>query len=284
VYIGRPSKWGNPFEIGKDGDREAVIQKYRKWVVTQPDLMAALPELRGKVLGCWCAPKACHGDVLASLANHQHDVTDEIVGSVENEVGMGCGAWDMVSPKEIIASAWKFLPNAGVIAREQLTAVTEQRDEAREALAELRASVLDLSHPNIKMILSERDEARELIDDIWITATSDHRFIMPPSKKHIPQHIEGIIKAYDRAHDDWTPKEIKNLMRERDEAREERDKTIAMLWRLNVAATNCYNGAFDYSDLSPREENVLPIINEVEEFLANVKLTHQHNQQLCTTH
>jgi hypothetical protein len=62
--------------------------------------------------------------------------------------------------------------------------------------------------------------------------------------------------------------------RERDEAREERDKTIAMLWRLNVAATDCYNGAFDYSDLCPREKNVLPIINEVEEFLENVKLTH----------
>ena len=69
VYIGRPSKWGNPFEIGKDGDRETVIRKYREWVVTQPHLMAALPELRGKVLGCWCAPQACHGDVLVSLAN-----------------------------------------------------------------------------------------------------------------------------------------------------------------------------------------------------------------------
>jgi hypothetical protein len=111
VYIGRPSKWGNPFEIGKDGDREEVIQKYREWVVTQPNLMAALPELRGKVLGCWCSPKACHGGVLAYIANHQHGVTDEIVDAVENEVGMGCGAWDMVPPKEIIAAAWKFLPN-----------------------------------------------------------------------------------------------------------------------------------------------------------------------------
>lgn len=69
VYIGRPSKWGNPFEIGKDGDRGTVIRKYREWVVTQPHLMAALHELQGKVLGCWCSPKACHGDVLALLAN-----------------------------------------------------------------------------------------------------------------------------------------------------------------------------------------------------------------------
>ena len=69
VYIGRPSKWGNPFAIGADGTREQVIEKYRRWLIAQPALMAALPELRGKTLGCWCAPQACHGDVLADLAD-----------------------------------------------------------------------------------------------------------------------------------------------------------------------------------------------------------------------
>jgi hypothetical protein len=71
VYIGRPSKWGNPFEIGKDGDRKTVIRKYREWLIKQPELLAALPELKGKILGCWCSPKACHGDVLAALANNK---------------------------------------------------------------------------------------------------------------------------------------------------------------------------------------------------------------------
>ena len=69
VYVGRPSKWGNPFVIGKDGTREQVIQKYRQWLLGQPDLLAALPELKGKTLACWCAPCACHADVLAELAN-----------------------------------------------------------------------------------------------------------------------------------------------------------------------------------------------------------------------
>lgn len=69
VYIGRPSKWGNPFVIGKDGDRDEVIRKYREWIKTQPELLAALPELKGKALGCWCSPRACHGDVLAELAD-----------------------------------------------------------------------------------------------------------------------------------------------------------------------------------------------------------------------
>lgn len=69
VYIGRGSKWGNPFIIGKDGNRDEVIAKYREWIKTRPELLAALPELVGKRLGCFCKPKPCHGDILAELAN-----------------------------------------------------------------------------------------------------------------------------------------------------------------------------------------------------------------------
>ena len=77
IYIGRDaleigvvgSKWGNPFVMRDDTDaeRERVIAAYRAWIVDQPDLMASLEELRGKRLGCWCAPKPCHGDVLVEL-------------------------------------------------------------------------------------------------------------------------------------------------------------------------------------------------------------------------
>jgi hypothetical protein len=69
VYIGRPSKWGNPFVVRKHGTREQVIERYERWLLGNDALMAALPELRGKVLGCWCAPRACHGEVLVRLAN-----------------------------------------------------------------------------------------------------------------------------------------------------------------------------------------------------------------------
>lgn len=67
VYIGRPSKWGNPFVIGKDGNRQEVIKKYKQYVLNSPELMKSLPELKDKVLGCWCKPQACHGDVLIKL-------------------------------------------------------------------------------------------------------------------------------------------------------------------------------------------------------------------------
>ncbi|UJR35680.1 hypothetical protein I4U23_028430 [Adineta vaga] len=70
VYIGRPSDWGNPFVIGKDGDRSDVIRKYRNWIMRQPDLLARIkPELHGQRIACWCKPEACHGDVLAELAD-----------------------------------------------------------------------------------------------------------------------------------------------------------------------------------------------------------------------
>lgn len=68
IYIGRPSIWGNPFVIGRDGDRGEVVAKYAEWIKTQPALLAELPKLKGKILGCFCAPLACHGDILADLA------------------------------------------------------------------------------------------------------------------------------------------------------------------------------------------------------------------------
>jgi hypothetical protein len=70
VYIGRPTLWGNPFVIGKDGTRADVVRKYRAWIESRPDMIAkAKAELCGKVLACWCSPHACHGDVLAEIAN-----------------------------------------------------------------------------------------------------------------------------------------------------------------------------------------------------------------------
>lgn len=69
VYIGRPSKWGNPFIIGIHGTRDEVIQKYIEWLYNQPQLLQSIPELKNKVLGCWCHPESCHGDILVRLAN-----------------------------------------------------------------------------------------------------------------------------------------------------------------------------------------------------------------------
>lgn len=103
VYIGRPSKWGNPFVIGRDGNREQVIAKFEEWILGQPQLLAQLHEIKGKDLVCFCAPEACHGDVLARLAN---DNKEEITMSTYHIAFTGhrpnkIGGYDTNNPKRI---------------------------------------------------------------------------------------------------------------------------------------------------------------------------------------
>jgi hypothetical protein len=67
VFVGRPSKWGNPFPISHCTTREQAIKMYETYIRRRPDLLDDLPELAGKVLGCCCAPLPCHADVLVKL-------------------------------------------------------------------------------------------------------------------------------------------------------------------------------------------------------------------------
>ena len=77
VYVGRPSKWGNPYSHKrsslakfKTATRTEAVEKFKNLLACDAELYrAARRSLRGKVLGCWCAPQQCHGDVLAKLAN-----------------------------------------------------------------------------------------------------------------------------------------------------------------------------------------------------------------------
>lgn len=77
VYIGRQchmggwhlnsSKWANPFSV-KEYGRDEALNKYRQYVM-ESGLINEIEELRGKILGCWCAPLPCHGDILLQLLN-----------------------------------------------------------------------------------------------------------------------------------------------------------------------------------------------------------------------
>jgi hypothetical protein len=83
VYIGRGrgSIWGNPFshKSGTAAARvvdsvEEAVKSYREYVLSRPELLERVGELKGKRLGCWCKTKGdpnalCHGDVLAELAD-----------------------------------------------------------------------------------------------------------------------------------------------------------------------------------------------------------------------
>lgn len=75
VYIGRPSKWGNPFKIGRDGDREQCLALFKASLIKRMKVGEAVieqikKELKGKNVACWCSvDQVCHGDVLLKLAN-----------------------------------------------------------------------------------------------------------------------------------------------------------------------------------------------------------------------
>lgn len=80
VYIGRPSKWGNPYSH-KEGtlaqfkveSREQAIEKYREYIMigAGKHLLNDIEEIRGRTLGCWCKPLSCHGDILVKIAENQ---------------------------------------------------------------------------------------------------------------------------------------------------------------------------------------------------------------------
>ena len=119
VYIGRPSKWGNPFPIRADRSREEAIRMFEKWIRLKPKLLGDLPELQGKTLGCFCKEGlACHGDVLIRLVEEFCEPGDwtAYYGPCRpddaHKSGFGCCAEAMSysqTRKDLDTDAWLFL-------------------------------------------------------------------------------------------------------------------------------------------------------------------------------
>ena len=79
ILIDRRSKWGNPFSHKKGtlakyivNNRKEAIESYKDWILNGEGrhLLNDLHELDGKILGCWCKPKSCHGDILVEIVNN----------------------------------------------------------------------------------------------------------------------------------------------------------------------------------------------------------------------
>lgn len=86
VYIGRPSKWGNPIPLlhaDNDMEREICLRKHRIHVNSKglAGRNQIRKELQGKVLGCFCKPKGCHGDYLAWIADHTETEWQAVYGA-----------------------------------------------------------------------------------------------------------------------------------------------------------------------------------------------------------
>ena len=74
VNIGRPSIYGNPYKIGKDGTRKDVVEKFRQYfykrITWDDEYLNSILLLKGKRLGCFCKPNDCHGDVICEYLNN----------------------------------------------------------------------------------------------------------------------------------------------------------------------------------------------------------------------
>ena len=76
VYIGRPSPWGNPYVMGRDGTRDEVVDEFESFFLNKVEEDAefrekTLKELKDKVLMCHCKPEVCHGDIIAEWCDSQ---------------------------------------------------------------------------------------------------------------------------------------------------------------------------------------------------------------------
>lgn len=94
VYIGRGSKWGNPFthldgtkaEFKCDSREEAILA-YKTYLMCNQPLLDCLDELKGKNLLCYCSPRSCHGDLLLKLANSDSEYDEDIHNAFSGSLG-----------------------------------------------------------------------------------------------------------------------------------------------------------------------------------------------------
>lgn len=114
ILISRPSIWGNPYSHKsgtlakfKTNTRAESIEKYREYILNNPELLSLLHTLEGKILGCWCKPKPCHGDVLVELIKERQKFMSsvdpkilEIAKKLKNNVKKGSKNFYAPLPKE----------------------------------------------------------------------------------------------------------------------------------------------------------------------------------------
>ena len=119
VYVGRPSRWGNPYPLTEHSPAEAVAL-YRSWLLDRPDLLTtARTELAGRSLACWCPPSAaCHADALLDLANLNTSpcagVSGDTTGSPDRRVGPDGQSPALPAPTGTTTSSTSEFPRAAV--------------------------------------------------------------------------------------------------------------------------------------------------------------------------
>jgi hypothetical protein len=153
VYIGRGSPWGNPFVLGKDGDRNGVCDLFAKLVLADPEYQERVKrELKGKNLVCFCKPLRCHGDFLLLLANQEPDVGIPMSGKVSPPPA--------VKPR---VQAW---------AEEYMTMLTDCENRSHK-LSDWECNFVDSLQRQIEIGKRPSPKQVEALDNLWEKATKN---------------------------------------------------------------------------------------------------------------
>lgn len=176
VYCMRPSKWGNPFVIGVDGNRDDVCDKYEAWLPTQPHLMADLHELTGRDLVCCCEPLRCHCRTLLRLAN------------------MSKKRLLLIDASNITHRAWHAVPTT-------LTLPNGEPINALYGFTKIVMSVLDRLKPDYVCVVLDSDTKRgwrRKIDPDYKNRRGDHDDALLGQFRFIPTAIRALNLKSDQ--------------------------------------------------------------------------------------
>lgn len=201
VAIDRSSKWGNPYHIGRDGTRQEVIAKYAHWIFKQDELLAALPDLHGKKLGCHCSPELCHGDVLRALCHPWFTVT-QVYGNTDSAVTLGIHA------KQI-----------ELINKRGLMPIYQRRLKLLSITTKMEELGVTANHERLTEIETQFTEEAETAEKICLNIASgydDYQLVLPKSgnNKSLTEFVFDKMKlpAIKRSNKTGEPSLDKNVL------------------------------------------------------------------------
>lgn len=194
VYIGRGSIWGNPFSHldntkaqFKVSSREEAVEKYREWILTQPHLLNRLHEIEGKVLCCYCKPKACHGDILIELIEERRNMGKALFQIYSDGASFNNGYKDPDLP-QFSAAGIVITLNEKILFK---GAKPYDGDEATISFTELSAAILVL------------DKLKEKIENLSVPLSK-------PYKVELRSDSQYVIKSVNEWMAGWIKRGWKN--------------------------------------------------------------------------
>lgn len=158
IYIGRGSKWGNPFEINSSRNRTEAILEYVDYIWNNEELIQDLPELYGKRLGCYCKPKICHGDVLRLLCHSWMTVLKNYANA----------------DSEVTLPIWKA--QQALIRKRKLDKIWRERCKLPEVIYGMEEVGISVNGERLKVMVEKYQEEKQLADSNCRTIANHFKY------------------------------------------------------------------------------------------------------------